>query len=492
MGEDQPGRRTTLREFLGIAFVQVGTAISLFGLFLLAADAWLFDDLVRGWEFLGRGVGLTAALVGGWWILGKLLTAVWLSGRPGVRVIVAGMVVAACAGSTAAVGSRSLEIGQEMRFLEAGRFAFGPYPEEEELHTLRREGFVGVISVLGEETEELRSRVARERTAVGDAGLTFVQAPLLVDGRVDVESLHTLARVVERTDYAYYVHDLGAESRKLDLARRLILRLSDRPDVMDSPLTDGMRLERGPLTALGSDIFLSPVPTDPELLEYLVASPVRSVVMLLDPEDPADVPWIEKERAILETVDIGVKVEPVRELPYEPTRVRRLERLIRDEARPVVVHTFRTPSIVADAMELAFAFPDLPPLPAGLFRESLSGGEVRVVAPHVAVGPRPVGREFGWLYLRGIRRVALYRVGEARSYGLDRLTSASAGLGWYVFEAEDQLLDRLAQGGGPWYLYGPGTAELGARLGERFGPPFSSRDPGSAGEPSESSRSRSG
>jgi protein tyrosine phosphatase (PTP) superfamily phosphohydrolase (DUF442 family) len=481
VGEQQwgTGRGATLREAVGTSLVWLGVGLGLFLFFMAAANLWLIHEPVRGWSFYGRTVGLVVSLVAVWGVTGRLATHVWHGRGRGMRIFLVLLLALGIGAGAVALASTVQELPSEARLMEiGGRFTFGPYPDQATLQRLREEGFTAVVSILepGSDPEEagllLREQVEAERL-----GLAVISVPPFTGQEMELGSLATLEQIAQDSRGRFYVHGLTEDSKRLALTRRLLLRLGNRRDLLPNELSDGLALERGPVSELAPDVHLTPFPTDAELLEYLAAGPVRNVVVLMDPANPEDQAWIDHEGQVLEMVGIELHVAPLHGERFDPEQAVEVSDLARSLERPVVLQTFLTPSVAGDAVRLAFTS-GLPPLPPGVFGDTLSGGPVSVIAPHAATGPRPVDREFGWLFVRGVRKVALFDGLRPAERSRDRSLSDVAGLEWYFLDGDvDRLLEEMAHGG-PWYVYGPGVETVLDRVTERFGLAFSQGNAG--------------
>ncbi|MBW3654572.1 MAG: hypothetical protein KY444_00575 [Gemmatimonadetes bacterium] len=112
----------------------------------------------------------------------------------------------------------------------------------------------------------------------------------------------------------------------------------------------------------------------------------------------------------------------------------------------------------------------LPPLPPSLFAEPMEGGPARVLAPNVAVGPRPAGREFGAvLQQRGVRGIVYVGPADAASRA-DRGIAESIDLAWKTVGATAAEVRAATAQGGPWYVYGPGLGAILAELDRQMDP----------------------
>jgi phytol kinase len=105
-------------------------------------------------------------------------------------------------------------------------------------------------------------------------------------------------------------------------------------------LFDGQRFERGEIVEVAPGLFLTPYPTDDELIRFILPGPYGAVVSLLDPDDADDVPWIEKERELMATHAIELLVLPIPRDEREPQVALEVARRAASLPRPLVVHAF--------------------------------------------------------------------------------------------------------------------------------------------------------
>ena len=197
------------------------------------------------------------------------------------------------------------------------------------------------------------------------------------------------------------------------------------------------------------------------------------MVSLLDPGNEDDRPWIERERELLHGSGMALTIRPLKNDPFDPQPVLEAAREVARGERPVVIHAFlsaesgRAP--VAEAFVQAFRSGQ-PPLPPTLFAEPLAAGPAEVVAPNVAVGPRPAGREFGAvLHRRGVRSFVFAGPANHPAALEDSNVCDEAGLDWHQVTDAGSLAD-LVRDGGPWFVYGPLAATARPTLLAELGP----------------------
>ena len=357
-------------------------------------------------------------------------------------------------------------------------FTFGPLPDEARLTELKRDGFTAVVSLLHPAVVPFEPRlIAEGRASAERAGLEYVNVPMLPWVSDNAGALETIEELARTGSGRYYVHCYLGRDRIL-LARRIIEHAEPTAATfIESPvpvLADGQRFERGQIVEAEPGLWLTPYPTDDEMMRFIVPGPHAAVVSLLDPGNPDNLPWIEKEGRVLADNRVDFYLLSIPDRDYDPERALAVAQQVAELPRPLVVHAFLSAksghSPTAEAFFQALRS-GLPPLPPALFSTPMAEGEVRVVAPNVAVGPRPRTHEVAqYLAPRGVREVV--HVGWAPPEETERDARAveEAGLGWRALGGDDEAVIELVSAGGPWYLYGPDAPTARERIAARLGP----------------------
>jgi phytol kinase len=369
-------------------------------------------------------------------------------------------------------------------------FTFGPYPDDDRLRELAGEGYTAVISLLHPAVIPFEPQLmAREDQAAAHAGIQVIHLPMLPwvsDNAAVLDKVRDLART--RTG-RYYVHCyLGMD--RVQMVRRVIEEesggvvqteaLSEAPSLSQHDLWT-----RGEIVHLDERVHITPFPEEEEFLRYFMGGRVE-IVSLLDKGDPDDRAWIAQERALVDRYHLPYTSLPLSSSHFDPQAVLAAARRVRALEGTVAVHDFLSPgsgrSPIAEAFAQAYRS-GRPPLPPTLWKEPLARGAARVIAPHVATGPRPEPAEFGAvLAARGVRRTIFAGDPHAAAGRLDSGAAAEAGLSWEALDhpAPAALVARLEQGG-PFYMYGEITDDLIRAIAARFGPAMPPRVTDDAG-----------
>lgn len=358
------------------------------------------------------------------------------------------------------------------------RFTFGSYPSPEDIQRLEEEGYTGVISLLHPAVVPFEPElIRREKNAIANSGLDFIHLPMLPWISENVASRDSLKTIAQTGTGRYYVHCYLGRDR-IGMVRSIIESMQDMPETNTDSLfrTEAsnipLTLERGSVTHLENRVFFSPYPTDAEFIKYFFGKSFK-IVSLLNPENTNDVQWIEKEQKLLAGYGIPFSNFPVSLEGYDPANVLDIARKVKSLEPPVLVHGFLSPSFRSQSFIQAYRS-DLPPIPPSFFTDSLTNGVPKVIAPNLAVGPRPSGPEFGSVLQRKGIREFIYLGQPADSAATkDELITRNSNLSWSYFnpneETIEKLVDKLAVGG-PWYVYGPGLDSLKETLITALGP----------------------
>ena len=355
------------------------------------------------------------------------------------------------------------------------RFTFGPYPERDRFEQLREDGFTAVVSLLHPAVVPFEPRlIARERALAKEFGIELIHAPMLPWVGDNAETLELLKGLAGRGTGRYYVHCYLGRDR-VGTVRALIERMGEMAvaDVRSHPPTefefDRRRFERGPIFEIDEAVFVAPYPTDEEMFKYVLGGYFATVVSLLDPDNPDDGQWIEKEQQILADYGVSFSLQPVPWMKYSPAAALAAAEYVRTLPRPVLVHAFRSEGVTADSFMIAYRS-GLPPVSTISFEAQMERGQPHVVAANVVTGPRPVGPEFGsFLRSRGIRGIVYVGDGARPEARKDRnVAEQEAGLRFYVVPADVSRVTALVAVDGPWYVYGSGLTEIQSALAARF------------------------
>ncbi len=336
-----------LRLFLALVFLATlgfaGGVLYLL-LFLVPFEQWLVDSGISQ----GTIDVLLDLMILGWVLFGFLATLLYarLFLRRGRSLLGA---VAVAVASLAAAGvvfflmlDNSLlaaagQLGQQSAG-EGQRIVFGPYPDAERLEELEGEGYDGVIALLSPKVPFERVLLKQEEENGKDIGIRVYSRPMLpwiTGNEASLESIRTLA---VQKDKQFYIHCYLGKHR-VDIVRQELE--AKAPDPTEKEVDLPYRFERGRVvTYEGERIILGPYPTDEEWFEFVLRRDVEEVVSTLDPDNPDDVPWIEKERKIAGENGIKFTLMTLDPLSPDPAAAQEIARYAQNTDRKVYVHDF--------------------------------------------------------------------------------------------------------------------------------------------------------
>ena len=444
---------------------------------LLGPVRWATSALrARG---AGQGVedlvvrGMILLLVGAsGFVAWKLTTGVLASAGRARWATPAATTALACGALLLWMNPRLVNRGEAMT--DSGeRFVFGPYPDREALVRLKRQGFT-VVTLLHPAVAPFEPRLlAQEREAAREVGIELIHTPMLPWISENEESIERIRALARSGQGRYYVHCYLGRDR-VNVVRRLLM--DGDASAAEAKAENGARriadmpaFERGGIYHFPDDVHVGPLPTDEEWLGYVLSGSVKQVLSLLDTANADDATWVAKERGLGRQYRMPVEFAPIRSFPFDPQQALAAAARAKALPRPLMVHGFRTVSPAVEAFVQAYRT-GLPPLPPSLFAEPMEGGPARVLAPNLAAGPRPTGREFGaYLQQRGVRGIVYVGPADAAARG-DRGIAESIGLAWKTVGATAAEVRAVTGQGGPWYVYGPGLGAILAELDRQLDP----------------------
>jgi protein tyrosine phosphatase (PTP) superfamily phosphohydrolase (DUF442 family) len=459
----------TLWLLLGFAF---GTAV------LLGPVRWTTNlTRARGWSdgaeklivvgFILLLVVVSASLAAKW--------AVWsMSGRWSSRIAAFTLSLMMAGGAYALwMRPQSVQAATGSSEDKGARFTFGPYPDVRKMRELKEEGYDAVITLLHPAVVPFEPQLlAREQEAARAAQMRLIHLPMLPWISQNADSIAKLRALATEKEGRYYIHCYLGRDRVM-MAKRIVEQASGSKVKTEAlgkarKITDVRKFERGDYYELEEGVWLTPMPTNEEYAAYILNGRFERVVSLLDPSSPGERKWLEEERAQVALYGMPFENVPLQSEPIDSAAVLGAVEKVKRGAKPVVVHTFLSPSTgkstVGELFLVAYRS-GRPPLAPGSFKEALRAGEGSVVAPHVAIGPTPRPSEIGsYLKARGVRSIVF--VGDRPSDELR--TGASEAKVELVELTPDAALQRLEKGG-PFYLTGSGAAALRKEVEGRFG-----------------------
>ncbi|MFZ5641997.1 MAG: hypothetical protein ACOY46_00235 [Bacillota bacterium] len=189
-------------------------------------------------------------------------------------------------------------------------YTFGPYPEEQQLRQMKKEGYNGVITLLSPTIPFENILLEREIETGRKIGLeihSFPMLPWVSDNRSSIEGIKEF---VANNRGKYYVHcNLG--KHRANLVKQLIDGTAG-VDILGKELPLKKKLERGELKYYQANrIILGPLPTDEEWLS-LIARGIKEVVCFLDPGKEGEADIIRKARDACDDLGVAFTLKPIK------------------------------------------------------------------------------------------------------------------------------------------------------------------------------------
>lgn len=316
----------------------------------------------RGVTGLFRGTAMAGAERYAMWavmaafVLGSFLLSLWLwrralRGGAGKLAIPAVATIAASAclwGWSNPAAYAGVAGGEESRvaLADGPEFVFGAYPDEARLRELKAEGFTAVVSLQHPAVVPIELQgIEAEKEAARKVGIRFIHAPMLPWVSENKGSLEKIRALAENGEGRYYVH-CGLGRDRANVVKAMIERLGTvrvaASGDLKAPRTFADRvaenrflMERGNIQVLADDLWLVPYPNQYEGFGKLFGGQVENVVLLMDPADPEQRPWIEEGQRLFRQYGVPFEYRPY--VAADRAGLDAVARAIRSGPRPAVV-----------------------------------------------------------------------------------------------------------------------------------------------------------
>jgi hypothetical protein len=406
------------------------------------------------------------------------------------------VVLLLCYAASAAYWLIPSEIRQNKVMLVSrdGRFIGGPYPDRLMMSKLKGADFTAVVSLLDPLMLPSEPRlIMEEEKSAQEAGIPLIRIPMLPGNVKNLVAENQIAALIKHPGQnRYYVHAYYGHDRLvmfMNIVNSLLKPIklkqlstnqetpAPQPSIlgMNIPQLGTLNLERGTAVKLDNHVIVAPKLTDSEYVNLitndknrLIGLPIQSIVSI-NTDDSAN-----SQAELIKLLDSnGIKYYsmPIPLYPYDPEKVLNVVKKVKALPGGVMVYSYFMPpqSTVMSGFILSY-LTNLPSLPKGLFKsESMTGGKVSVIAPNIAIGPRPSDNEFSqYLQPRGIRSIAYMGPCNGDDYNIDIQHAHSINMTWICFPASDELLYKTLSANGPWYVYGPDLAQVQTDLIQHF------------------------
>jgi len=226
-------------------------------------------------------------------------------------------------------------------------FTIGSYPDANKIVQLKKEGYTAIITLMSELVVPAEPKLLHEETEhTAKAGMQLIHIPMLPWVSNNEKALEQIRQLVKTGHGKYYVHCYLGRDR-VNIFRKMIADSAPKVRLQANTSTrkieDLVRFERGNYYRINEKIYLTPFPTDDEFMGYIVNGNFKSVVCLLDENDPEDKPWVEREKKILRTYNVSFVNIPYKNAA-DTKALRKLIDSISHIASPMVIHAFKSDS----------------------------------------------------------------------------------------------------------------------------------------------------
>jgi len=356
------------------------------------------------------------------------------------------------------------------------RFTGGPYPDASTLAKLKKQGYTTIISLLDPwALPQEVFLIDREETNAARLGLSLIHIPMLTGKTDSIETSRRMDEVAKSfANQKYYVHGYG-ESERVSLFINHVNQAHSASAaataVAGNSLTSMktvLHLERGAAIQLDHHVIVSPKPTLEELKKYFINTSIRTVISLNPDEDAAE---SAEMIALLKAHHIAWYNLPIRIYPYDPQAVLKIVDQVKSLPDGVLVYSlYMPPQSTAISAFMISWFSHLPALPKNIFRGiPMHEGEVKIIAPNVAIGPQPNEAEFrDYLAERSIKKLGYAGPCETAEANHDAQLAQAAGMNWICLQSNDSIMINKLRTEGPWYVYGPSLALIESELIKRL------------------------
>jgi protein tyrosine phosphatase (PTP) superfamily phosphohydrolase (DUF442 family) len=350
-------------------------------------------------------------------------------------------------------------------YTKGAQFNFGPYPTEDALQELKDSDYKLVISLLHPSVLPFEPKLIKdEEKAVAKVGIKYIHIPMLPWVSDNLEVIKKLKEIIKTEKGKIYVHcNLGRD--RANVVKSLIknnngIVVHTEKEGQHRKLTDIKKFERGDIIQLEKEVFLIPYPTDEEYFGYILASPIKNVVSLLNPADKENLVLIKKEEKLLKSHEITLHQMPLTVDSYNPNAALKIVQSIKKLPRPIVIHAFFTKGAIPEAFLLTYKT-NKQSLPPALFKEPMKNGTPIVISSNVIAGATPLESEFkSYLFKRGIRNIAFIGNKKATEVNLLATKAINSGLTWKNYDLNDPALLKNLKADGTWYIFGSPLVEI--------------------------------
>ena len=236
---------------------------------------------------------------------------------------------------------------------EGAKFFLGSYPDYNQLKVLKSEGYTAVISLLHSLVVPAEPKLlAEERDNAKIVGIQLIEIPMLPWVSGNDESVKKIRELAKSAKGKYYVHCYLGKDR-VNAFRSILMdenaNFQASKELVARSLSERASFEKGPVINLGNEIYLTPYPTDEEMLTYLFNGEVKTIISTLDPAVKSDRALVEREKSFASQYGVTFINIPVKS--GSSNDLEALKDSVAKVAKPLVIHGFKSDNSAAKAIK---------------------------------------------------------------------------------------------------------------------------------------------
>lgn len=222
-------------------------------------------------------------------------------------------------------------------------YHFGPYPDAAKLEQLKAEKYDGVISLLHPLVVPAEPILMdKEKINAAHSNIQLISVPMLPWISKNDSSVVVIRKLARELKGKYYVHCyLGKDRANVfkNLIRKETGHTVKGVAHSERRLELKKKFERGPIIPLEKEVYLTPCPTNEEMLSYFLNGKVNSVVSLLNPDDEGDAKLVETEQLLMQRYNQFFANHPIHRKMTDQEILAKIK-IIKTYRKPMVIHAF--------------------------------------------------------------------------------------------------------------------------------------------------------
>ncbi|MEN9337442.1 MAG: hypothetical protein RLZZ500_2429 [Bacteroidota bacterium] len=241
---------------------------------------------------------------------------------------------------------------------DTAEYHFGPYPDADKLQQLKAENYDGVISLLHPLVVPAEPILMdKEKANAAKAEIKLISVPMLPWISKNDSSVVAIRKMARELKGKYYVHCYLGKDRA-NVFKNIIRKETGHTvkGVANSErsLELQQKFERGTIYKLENEVYLTPCPTDEEMLAFILNGKVNSVVSLLNPEEEGDAKILGTEKLLMNRYNQFYANHPIHRKMSDEEILQKIK-TIKTYRKPMVIHAFFTDNSTAKRFRELYA-----------------------------------------------------------------------------------------------------------------------------------------